>query len=147
MNPLQQAWQHRLLSMLLSCFSQCINASIRNGLTFDKANASELGQSCQLFHTRVCQTQTACKINVSDSVTCFDKLNNSSICDMGTMAQMDVVEVLAQLGYCEHRSVRNLLAFGKDKVSEPRGGFDNLLYSLVVKLNTRCKIKDPETFK
>lgn len=82
--------------------SQRQYALVRNGLTFHQANTSELGQSGQLLDTCISQSITAGQVDVPNSVTGLDQRHDRRVSDLGTVAQVDIVQVFAKLANSQH---------------------------------------------
>jgi hypothetical protein len=63
------------------------------------------------------QTRAACQVNVADAVAGFDKLNDGIIGKIGTVAKVDVVQVLSQLANGGDGAVRDVFTLGQDEVA------------------------------
>ncbi len=63
------------------------------------------------------------------------------------MAEVDIVEVFAQLCNGDDCTIGDLSAFGQHQVPKSWGAVNDLLNSFVMQLNTACEIEDTETLE
>jgi hypothetical protein len=69
-----------------------------------------------LLDAAICQASATCHVDISDSVAGLDQLHNRSIGDVGTVAEMNIMQILPQLADSVDGPVRYKLALGKNKV-------------------------------
>lgn len=84
-------------SKTLIRLGKSIHALVRDATTFDQANSLELREGCQPRDRLIRQVDTTSEIDVPNPVAALDKPLNSVVGYVAAMAQMDVVQVLAQL--------------------------------------------------
>lgn len=144
MNPLQYTLTHHTLSISHFAHRQRVDASICYTRTFHQSYPFELGQSCQLCDTIVCQIAATSQINVSYTIASFGQGLHRKICDPLAMSQMDVVQIFPQLGNCQHRTIRKLSALCEDQVAKSRTRLDYAFYTLVTNLIAVRKVQNPQ---
>jgi len=78
----------------------------------------------------------ASQVNVPNSVTAVYQPLHGLVCYLDAVAQMHIVEILAQSGNGKDCCVGDVTALGKDKIPQPRCRVDNLLNGTVRKAGT-----------
>jgi hypothetical protein len=95
-------------------FCQGQDAAVGDRLTLDQTNPLQFRERRKMLHADISQPVTTGEINVTDTVARFHQLNDGVIRDVGTVAEMDIVDIFAQLADCHDRAVRDESAFCKD---------------------------------
>jgi hypothetical protein len=104
--------RRRVLGSLGLCQGQ--DATVSDSLALDQTNSLQLRERGKMLHADIGQPITTGEIDVTDTVAGFHQLDDGVICDVGTVAEMDIVDIFAQLADCHDRAVRNESAFCKD---------------------------------
>jgi hypothetical protein len=73
------------------------DTSISQVLALDESNSSQFRQLSQVPNTGICQTRTARQIDVPNPIASFDQLNDGIVCQVDTMTEVNVMQVLGQL--------------------------------------------------
>lgn len=105
MHPLQYAHTIDPLAVPGFASSKAKDAEISDASALDKPYPLEFRQTSKLCHTVVGQSAAARQVDIADTAACFGQSFYTVVCDTGTMAKVDVVEILAQLGNGEDGSV------------------------------------------
>ena len=129
-------WAHQQRST-----SQCNNTSICELLTFDQADSPKLRELCQLHNTSIRQPSAAGQINVSDSVASLDQIDNSRVSYVGTVSQVNVMEILREFTDRVDRAIGDISTLGQHKISQARSCWNNSCNGIVSDLFASCQIK------
>lgn len=74
---------------------------------------------------------TATEIDVSNAVAWFDQLDDCCVGDLATVTEMNIVKEFTQFTNGIYSNISDVLALGKNQVSEFRCRLDDSLHSIV----------------
>lgn len=67
--------------------------------------------------------------------------------DLPAMSQVNVVQILAELGDGVHRCVGDVAALGQHNIAKFRGHVHDLLYRSIRDARTGCEVENAQVFK
>ena len=126
---------------------QSVDALIRDCLAFDETDSPELLQRSKLLDTQICQALTTGQVDVSDSITDLDQLNDRIVGDLDAVPKVYVVEIFPELCDCYHCTVSYLPTLGEDQIPQTWGCVNDSLNSVIPEKKTGCQIKYPQAVK
>lgn len=136
MHALQHADTIHSSSVLNLAHGQRIYTPISDPGTFHQPYPLKLWQPCKLRHAVIGKVCAASQVNISDPVACFRKCLDRQVSNAIAVAEMNVMQVLAQFRDGEDSSICDLSAFCQDQIAQARTALDDLFNSSVSKLVT-----------
>jgi hypothetical protein len=128
----------------VSAADEALDRKVGDVVAFDQTNPSKLGQEGELADTGIGETGAARKIDVSNPGTSLDQRSHGPIRDIAAVAQVQVVQVLAQRRDRVHSPVGDVATLGQDQDPQARCHLDNLINSFIRDQAAVSKIQDAQ---
>ena len=87
---------------------------------------------------------TATEVDVANPVAGLYQPLHSVVGDVSAVAEVNIVEILAESSNGIHRGIRDVAALSKHEIAQPGSNLDDLFDRTICESGTRCQVEDPQ---